>query len=242
MAESVRAGLAEVRERIERAVRAAGRTPGSVQLLAVSKLQPAEAVREAYQQEQRDFGENYVQELLEKADALSELRDLRWHLIGHLQRNKARKIAALATAVHSVDSLELVAELGKRVAIAREERVQRLGPERERLRVSIEVNIAAEAQKSGAAPSELGALLDAVEKEPSLVLRGLMCVPPVTETPDGARPYFEQLAALRREHGGEARLPELSMGMTSDLEPAIAAGATCVRVGTAIFGARPSRS
>lgn len=242
MAASVREGLAEVRDRIERAVRASGRAPGSVRLLAVSKFQPAAAIREAYQLGQRDFGENYVQELLEKADSLSELRDIRWHLIGHLQRNKARKIAALATAVHSVDSLELVAELAKRVAAARDERAQRLGPERTRLEISLEVNLAAEAQKSGAPPSELRALLDAVEKEPALLLRGLMCVPPVTETPEGARPYFEQLAALRREHGGEARLPELSMGMTSDLEPAIAAGATCVRVGTAIFGARPSRS
>ena len=235
---SVTQGLGEVRERIERAVLAAGRAPGSVRLLAVSKLQPAEAIREAYQLGQRDFGENYVQELLEKAASLRELRDVRWHLIGHLQRNKARKVAPLATAVHSVDSLELVAELGKRVAAAAEERAQTLGPERVRLEISIEVSIASEAQKSGAAISELGPLLDAVEKEPSLWLRGLMCVPPVTESPDGARPYFERLAALREEHGGEARLPELSMGMTSDLEPAIAAGATSVRVGTAIFGAR----
>jgi pyridoxal phosphate enzyme (YggS family) len=237
---SVAQGLIQVRDRIERAVRAAGREPGSVRLLAVSKLQPAQAIREAYQLGQRDFGENYVQELLEKASALSDLADVRWHLIGHLQRNKARKVAPLATAVHSVDSLELVAELGKRVAAAAAERAQSLGPERARLEISIEVSIAGEAQKSGAIEAELADLLDAVEKEPSLRLRGLMCVPPVTETPEAARPYFERLAALRREHGGEARLPELSMGMTSDLEPAIAAGATCVRVGTAIFGARSS--
>jgi pyridoxal phosphate enzyme (YggS family) len=235
---SVTQGLAEVHERIERAVRAAGRAPNSVRLLAVSKLQPATAIREAYQLGQRDFGENYVQELLEKAEALSDLPDVRWHLIGHLQRNKARKVAPLATGVHSVDSLELIAELGKRVAAAAEERARRLGAERVRLEISIELNIAGEAQKSGAASSELGPLLAAVEKEPCLWLRGLMCVPPVTESPEGALPYFERLATLRQEHGGEARLPELSMGMTSDLEPAIAAGATCVRVGTAIFGAR----
>lgn len=235
---SVAEGLCEVRERIERATRAAARSPGSVSLLAVSKLQPPSAIREAYQLGQRDFGENYVQELVAKAEALSDLAELRWHLIGHLQRNKARKVATLATGVHSVDSLELVAELGKRVAAASEERARHLGPKLIRLEISIEVNIAGEAQKSGAALGELGLLLEAVEKEPALRLRGLMCVPPVTASPAEARPYFEQLAALRRAHGGEARLPELSMGMTSDLEPAIAAGATCVRVGTAIFGAR----
>lgn len=231
-------GLADVRARIERAARAAGRPGDRVRLIAVSKLQPADAVREAYHLGQRDFGENYVQELLEKAEALRDLVDLRWHLIGHLQRNKARKIAGIVSSVHGVDSVELAAELGKRAAGAADERARKFGAERARLQVLIEVNIASEAQKGGVERDALGAVLDRVQNEPSLSLCGLMCVPPVTENPEGARPYFEQLAALQREHGGAARLPELSMGMTSDLEPAIAAGATWVRVGTAIFGAR----
>ena len=235
---SIAQGLAEVRERIERATAAAGRSSGSVRLLAVSKRHPPAAIREAYQLGQRDFGENYVQELTEKAEALADLTDLRWHLIGHLQRNKARKLAALTSAVHSVDSSELAAELGKRVGQAMDERARRFGAERARLEILIEVSIAGEAQKSGVDPAELAQVLSAVEHEPALVLRGLMCVPPLTELPEQALPYFERLAALRDEHGGSARLPELSMGMTADLEQAIAKGATWVRVGTAIFGAR----
>jgi pyridoxal phosphate enzyme (YggS family) len=235
---SVASGLSDVRARIERATRAAGRPEGSVRLIAVSKLQTAEAVREAHQLGQRDFGENYVQELLEKAEALSDLLDLRWHLIGHLQRNKARKIAGIVNSVHSIDSAELVAELGKRATATAQERARRFGSDQARLQILIEVNIASEAQKGGVVRAALGTVLECVEKEPSLSLRGLMCVPPATDDPADARPYFDQLAALRREHGGATRLPELSMGMTSDLEQAIAAGATWVRVGTAIFGAR----
>jgi pyridoxal phosphate enzyme (YggS family) len=235
---SIAQGLLEVRERIARATAAAGRSPNSVRLLAVSKRQPPGAIREAYQLGQRDFGENYVQELSEKAEALADLPDLRWHLIGHLQRNKARKVVASASGVHSVDSIELAAELGKRAAQALDERALRFGSERARLETLIEVSIAGEAQKGGVAQAELAELLSAVEREPALLLRGLMCVPPVTEQPEQALPYFERLASLRDEHGGNARLPELSMGMTFDLEPAIAAGATWVRVGTAIFGAR----
>lgn len=235
---SVARGLAEVRERIARATQAAGRSEGSVRLLAVSKLHPPQAIREAYRLGQRDFGENYVQELVEKAEALRDLEDLRWHLIGHLQRNKARKVAGIASGVHSVDSLELCAELAKRAAALMAERTQRFGAEHAQLEILLEVSIAGEAQKSGAPPAELAALLAAVEKEPALRLRGLMCVPPATERPEQALPYFEALASLRDQHGGSARLPELSMGMTFDLEPAISAGATWVRVGTAIFGAR----
>jgi hypothetical protein len=206
-------------------------------LVAVSKLQPAAAIRDAYAAGQRDFGENYLQELEEKARALADLSDLRWHVIGHLQRNKARVAASLAATVHTVHSVELVRELDKR-AKGREGLPQFAATD-PRLPALIEVNVGGEAQKSGCSPDALPDILDALEHAPNLRLAGLMCVPPQTENPNDARPFFDQLARLRELHGGAARLPELSMGMTSDLEPAVAAGATIVRVGTAIFGERP---
>jgi len=225
--------LEMVRERIARAAVAAKRAPEAVKLVAVSKMQPADAVREAYAAGQRDFGENYVQELVAKAEALRDLKDLRWHLIGHLQRNKAKQVAGLVALVHTVDSLELGRELGKRRSAAGAQ-----AP----LPVLIEVSIAGEQQKHGAAPGALPELLDGLSQIPELSLRGLMCVPPLTEDPAHARPYFDALACLRDELGGSERLPELSMGMTQDLEQAVAAGATMVRVGTAIFGARAPRA
>lgn len=228
---SIASALEEVRGRIRAAAASAGRAPESVTLIAVSKLQPAEAVRAAYAAGQRDFGENYVQELVQKAEALRDLPDLRWHLIGHLQRNKAKQVAKLVSLVHAVDSVELAQELAKRFESAVTGR---------RLPVLVEVSIAGEAQKHGAAPQDLTELLGAIDSAPALSLRGLMCVPPFTEDPAGARPHFDSLARLREQHGGAQRLPELSMGMTHDLEQAVAAGATLVRVGTAIFGARPS--
>jgi pyridoxal phosphate enzyme (YggS family) len=230
---SIAAALKQVRARIEAAATESGRDPASVRLVAVSKTQPAEAVREAYAAGQRDFGENYVQELLQKADALQDLSELRWHLIGHLQRNKAKQIAPLVTLVHSLDNVELARELAKRVSAVVTERC---------LQVLVEVNIAGEAQKHGAAPEALAELLDGIEALPTLSLRGLMCVPPFTDDPAGARPFFERLSALRERHGGARRLPELSMGMTHDLEQAVAAGATLVRVGTAIFAAPPAKA
>jgi pyridoxal phosphate enzyme (YggS family) len=226
---SIQAALFEVSSRIETAARAAGREPQSVRLIAVSKMQPAEAVREAYAAGQRDFGENYVQELVQKAEALRDLPDLRWHLIGHLQRNKAKQVAALVAMLHTVDSVELGRELAKRRAAAGLD---------EPLPVLVEVSIAGEAQKHGVAPTQLAELLDGLSALPELRLRGLMCVPPFSEDPAQARPHFDALLRLRDQHGGAQRLPELSMGMTHDLEHAVAAGATLVRVGTAIFGAR----
>lgn len=230
---SITAALHDVRARIHSAARDAGRAPTSVKLVAVSKTQPPSAVREAYAAGQRDFGENYVQELLQKAEALRDLADLRWHFIGHLQRNKARHVAPLAALVHTVDTPELALELAKRFEGAHSGR---------RLDVLIEVSIAGEQQKHGVAPAELGALLASVDALPSLRLCGLMCVPPLTDTAAGARPFFDELARLRDLHGGRERLPELSMGMTHDLEQAVSAGATWVRVGTAIFGARPQKA
>jgi len=218
--------LAEVRARIVRAAVAASRDPKDVRLVAVSKTKPASAIREAYAAGQRDFGENYAQELAEKARELADLPDIRWHFIGHLQSNKAKLVAPVAQLVHTVDSPSLARELGKRVA----------KEGRPRLGVLVEVNVGGEAQKAGAAPSDLGKLLDAVEAEPNLQLQGLMTLPP--HDLDAARSAFEALVALRESHGGKARLPELSMGMTEDLEVAVACGATMVRIGTAIFGAR----
>jgi PLP dependent protein len=226
---SIAEALGTVHARIRAAAASAGRAPESITLIAVSKLQPAEAVREAYAAGQRDFGENYVQELLQKAEALRDLPDLRWHLIGHLQRNKAKQIAAFVSLVHTIDSQELALELGKRRAA--------VAPGR-KLPVLVEVSIAGEAQKHGVAPTQLKELCEGITALPDLELRGLMCVPPFTDDPAGARPYFDALARLREELGGAERLPELSMGMTHDLEHAVAAGATLVRVGTAIFGAR----
>ncbi len=221
--------FAEQRARLERAAHGAGRDPASVRLLAVSKTQPPEALRAAYELGQRDFGENYVQELLAKAKTLADLPELRFHLIGHLQRNKARLVAGHVHVVQTVDSERLAQELGQRAASA--ERADRLP-------VLVEVNIGGEPEKSGCAPDELGPLLDAIEQQPALQLRGLMTVPPATEEAEGARPFFEELRRLRDRHGGVERLPELSMGMSHDADVAVAAGATWVRIGTALFGPR----
>jgi PLP dependent protein len=219
--------LGEVRARIERATRAAKRDPASVRLVAVSKTKSAEAVREAHAAGQRAFGENYAQELAEKAAALADLGDLEWHFIGHLQSNKAKVIAHVAHVVHTVDSEGLARELAKRLA--------REG--RRPLPVLVEVKLSHEPTKHGTRPEDLEELLAAIEKEPSLRLRGLMTMPPPDDLA-AARSAFEALASLRTLHGGSARLPDLSMGMTADLEVAIACGATMVRVGTAIFGSR----
>lgn len=227
--------LEAVQRRIAAAARAAGRAPQSVRLLAVSKAQPAAAVEAAYGAGQRDFGENYVQELVTKAEALVHLDELRWHFVGHLQTNKAKLVAARVRAIHSVDSERLVAELEKRRAAW-----QSAAPGREPLDVFIEVNVGGEPQKHGVVPEQAGAVLEAIEKSASLRAVGLMSVPPHTDDPSGALPFFRDLVDLRERLGGEARLPELSIGMSHDLEAAIASGATWVRVGTAIFGPRPT--
>jgi pyridoxal phosphate enzyme (YggS family) len=234
--------IAAVRRRIAEAAGQARRDPAEVRLLAVSKTMPAGAVRSAYASGIRDFGENYVQELRHKAQMLADLPDLRWHLIGHLQRNKARHAAQLVSVVHTLDSAELARELGRRVGSVPEVRRFSVGARAsgDRLPVLVEVNLGGEQQKAGCEPSELAALLTVIECEPRLELGGLMTVPPATDDPAGARPFFEQLAELREQHGGAGRLPELSMGMTQDLEVAVIAGATIVRVGSAIFGARPT--
>lgn len=238
----VREQLERVRQRIAAAAATSGREPSEVRLLAVSKTKPAAAVREAYAAGQRDFGENYLQELVRKADELSDLRDIRWHMIGHLQTNKAKLAARHASLVHTVNSPRVAEALAKRrgewVSSGSELPAHLAKP----LPVLVEVNIAGETQKSGCAPDELGEVLASIEREPWLSLAGLMTVPPFTDEPDVARQCFDRLRALRDSHGGRERLPELSMGMSGDLEAAIAAGSTIVRVGTAIFGARAART
>jgi pyridoxal phosphate enzyme (YggS family) len=227
--EGLPARLARVRARIEFACARADRSASEVRLIAVSKFHPAESVREAHRLGHRAFGENYLQELALKADALGDLPDLEWHVIGHVQRNKARLVAAKASCVHTLDSERLAVALDR--ASAEAGRV---------LPVLAQVNVAGEDSKSGCSSDALEPLLEAIERCQHLSLRGLMTIPPATEDADGARPHFEALAALRARLGGAARLPELSMGMTQDLECAISCGATMVRVGTAIFGDRPA--
>jgi pyridoxal phosphate enzyme (YggS family) len=224
---SVAGRLAEVHARIDRAAQAAGRSPAGVKLIAVSKTKPAEAIREAYAAGQRAFGENYAQELSAKAEALADLADIEWHFIGHLQTNKAKVAAKCAQVVHTIDSAALARELGKRAG------KERSSP----LSVLIEVNLGGEPQKAGATPGEIDEVMASVRAQPSLALCGLMTVPPAGDL-DAARRTFETLALLRNLHGGAAALPELSMGMSEDLEVAIACGATYVRVGRAIFGER----
>lgn len=231
--------LRAVNERVAASAAAAGRR--GVRLLAVSKGQPASLIRAAYALGQRDFGENYVQELTQKAEALGDLPELRLHLIGHLQRNKAKQVVLHASAVHSVDSLALVEELARRMHGREVPADKRAFGDDPRLPVLVEVSIAGEAQKSGCPAAELAAVLEAAERAPTLRPVGLMCVPPLTDDASASRPYFDALARLREEHGGAARLPELSMGMTADFEHAVLAGSTLVRVGTAIFGARQPR-
>lgn len=219
--------LGDVQARIERAARAAGREPANVKLVAVSKAHPVESIRQAYAAGQRAFGESYAQELEAKAQALAGLSGLVWHFVGHLQTNKAKLVAKHADMVHSVDSAVLARELGKR---AGRERV-------EPLPVLVEVNVSGEPQKAGAAPSEIDEVMRSVLAQPSLALRGLMTVPPARDR-GAAERVFTTLVSLRNLHGGVGALPELSMGMSEDLEVAIACGSTCVRIGTAIFGER----
>ncbi len=229
---SIAASIAAVRASIESACAAVGRDPRSVQLVAVSKLQPASSIRAAYAAGHRDFGENYVQELTTKHAELAGLEGLRWHVTGHLQRNKARDVVALAALVHTVDSERIAGALDRACVEI----------ERASLPVLVQVNVGGEAQKSGCDPAALPSLLDALAKLPRVRVAGLMTVPPHTEDAAESKRYFDALVQLRDANGGATSLPELSMGMTHDLSYAVAAGATIVRVGTAIFGERPPRS
>ncbi len=233
MADTVASRLLEVRSRVREAEARAGREPNSVKLLAVSKKQPTAAIREAYTEGQRDFGESYAQELAQKADELSDLADIRWHMIGHLQRNKAKVVVPRVVRVCSVDSERLLGELHKQLELS-----EVTTGKQKILGVLLEVNVGGEASKSGAPPAALPRLLEVARGLDRLRVQGLMAIPPRTDSETEAMAFFERLRALRDELGGAEVLPELSMGMSADLEPAIRAGSTEVRVGTAIFGER----
>lgn len=230
---SISENIVAVRERVDEAACRAGRRPEEIALMAVSKTHPPEGIREAYRAGLRLFGENRVQEFAGKAGALADLSGAEWHLIGHLQTNKAGKAAELFGAVDSVDSIKLAEKLD---AAARG-----LG---KKMDVLIEVNVGGEAVKSGVAPDsrELEELLLAAARLEGLSIRGLMTVPPFTEDPEGARPFFRKLRGVRdgivRRKLPAVRVDSLSMGMSHDFHVAIEEGSTCVRVGTAIFGER----
>ena len=211
--------LRAVRERMARAAGRAHRDPAGILLLAVTKVFPAEIVRQAYELGLRDFGENYVQEFETKAPQLGDLKDARYHLIGHLQSNKSKKAAELFQVVQTVDSAKLA---------------RRLNESPHPLDVMLEVKLSSEEAKSGAHPAELAQLIAAVRTCGNLRLLGLMTMPPWSDDPEASRGYFRRLRELAEQHG----LPQLSMGMSHDLETAIEEGSTCVRVGTALFGKR----
>ena len=222
--------LAGIRARIDAAARSAGRDPASVRLIAVSKTFPVDSIRQAYAAGQRDFGENRVQEALQKISALTDL-SIRWHLLGHLQTNKARKAAPAFAMIQSVDGIELLEKLDR----GAEESGQT--PE-----LLIQVDLAGEATKHGLPPGEVPRLLEAAAACRAARVVGLMTLPPVPERPEDARPWFRQLRDLRdgwQQAGVPASmLRELSMGMSGDFDVAVQEGATMVRIGTAIFGSR----
>jgi pyridoxal phosphate enzyme (YggS family) len=226
----IAANLAAIRERIAAAAAAAGRDPSSVRLLAVSKMFGADAVREAFTAGQREFGENKVQEALQKIEATADL-PIRWHLIGHLQSNKAKKAATAFAAIHAVDSVDLVRRLEAAALDAGA-----------RPDVYVQVDLAGEATKFGAPEAEVAGIARAAAECRAAVLKGLMLLPPWFDDPEQARPYFRRLRLLRDrliEDGiDRTHLDDLSMGMSHDFEVAIQEGATLVRVGTAIFGKR----
>ena len=226
----IAANLAAVRGRLEQAARTAGRDPATIRLVAISKTFPADAVRAAFAAGQVDFGENRVQEALQKIRETAELHT-RWHLVGHLQTNKARKVAGPFAYVHSIDSLDLLEMVDKAAAESK------AAP-----KLLIQVDLARESTKFGAPEADLPALIDAAGRLQSAEVVGLMVLPPYAEDPEQARPWFRRLRAIRdgliASGAPPERLRELSMGMSHDFHVAVEEGATIVRVGTAIFGSR----
>ncbi len=253
---TIAANLERIRERIARAATRAGRRPEEITLVAVSKTFPSEAIRAGYELGLRHFGENRVQEWESKRAGLVDL-DASWHLIGHLQSNKARRAAQMFHAIDSVDSFELAQKLARAVAESA----------RHRLPVLIEVRLSPEETKTGAVEDDLPRLAEAMLSLPNLDLRGLMTIPPFFEDPEQVRPYFRKLREIRDSlrhlsstvspqklvasaqtevratvsRPEEPLLPELSMGMSHDFEIAIEEGATQIRLGTSLFGQRQSK-
>lgn len=232
---SIADNLGSVTRRIQKATLQAGREPGSVSLLAVSKTRSADELREAVAAGQRAFGENYLQEALGKIEALSDLTEIDWHFIGPIQSNKTRQIASAFSWVHSVDRLKVARRLS-------EQRETGLPP----LNICLQVNINNEQSKSGCQPDELPTLIEEISQLPGLTLRGLMAIPDPEQAESALRESFRKLAntlkKLRQDYPQAGPLDTLSMGMSGDLEMAIAEGATWVRIGTAVFGERSPKS
>ena len=222
--------LAGIRGRIAAAARSVGRDPSSIRLIAVSKTFPIQAIREAYAAGQREFGENRVQEALEKIAAGGDL-EIKWHLLGHLQMNKAKKAAPAFSTIHSVDSVELLQKID--MAAADADRTPEL---------LVQVDLAGEATKFGLRPADVPRLFDAAVQCRAARVVGVMTLPPIPESPEDARPWFRHLRDLRDKWLADrvpaSMLAELSIGMSGDFEVAIEEGSTMVRIGTAIFGTR----
>jgi len=233
---SISDNIARVKQRISDVAARVGRNPNSITLMAVSKVVEPERIHQAYEAGIRVFGENRVQEFADKTSAVQDLAQAEWHLIGHLQSNKANKASGLFHAIDSVDSVRLAQKLDQAAQQARKI-----------LPILIEVNVGGEDNKSGIAPGsqELEELLNSASSLQSLQVQGLMTIPPYTEDPEGARTYFRKLRDLRDQIAARKlpgiRMEVLSMGMSHDFEIAIEEGSTCIRVGTAIFGERPKR-
>jgi hypothetical protein len=227
---AIKENVAQVRERIAAAGRRSGRGPDDVKLVAISKTFPPESIRAAYAAGLRDFGENRVQEAAAKQPALSDL-SITWHLVGHLQTNKAKAARELFHWVHSVDSFRLAQKLDQTTASGGG-----------RLPVLLEVNLGGEESKAGVGESEITQLAEQISQLATLEVRGLMVIPPFFDNPEQVRPYFRRLRELAQAIGAKnianVSMRELSMGMSHDFEVAIEEGATIIRVGTAIFGAR----
>jgi hypothetical protein len=230
---SIAGNIARLQEQISSAARRAGRDPNEIVLMAVSKTSAPELIHEAYAAGLRIFGESRVQEFTGKAGNLSNLTEAEWHMIGHLQSNKVAKATELFSAIDSLDSLRLAEKLNSAAAELNKT-----------LPVLIEINVGGESVKTGIGPNaqEFEDILQAAPRLKNLEIRGLMTVPPFTENPDEARPFFRKLHALRDQisarHLPSVNMDMLSMGMSHDFEVAIEEGSTCVRVGTAIFGVR----
>lgn len=231
---SIQSNVAAIREKIASAARRADRSPGEITLMGVSKTVAPRGIREAYDSGLRIFGENRVQEFATKIESLRDLHDAQWHMIGHLQTNKSAKAAELFTHLDSVDSLRLAQKLHSAAASLNK-----------KLSVLVEINIGGESAKSGLPPdsAELRQLLDSAWQLSWLEIRGLIAVPPYNDDPQQSRPYFHKMRDLFDEIAAQelpsVRMEILSMGMSHDFEIAIEEGSTCVRIGTAIFGARP---
>ena len=223
--------LDKIVKRIEAATMACGRDPETIKLVAVSKIKPAETVAEAHSAGQLLFGENYIQEAMDKIPALSGLKDITWHFIGHLQSKKSKYAVGLFDLIHSVDSLKLAREINKQA--------EKIGKVQN---ILIQVNISQEDTKSGITEEETEQLIRDVALLENVSVKGLMTMPPYYNDPEMAKPYFAALKGLSEKIRGleipNVSMDELSMGMTGDFEAAIQEGATLVRIGTAIFGER----